>query len=669
MKKDNPSDRVGETSAPVETLRATSPQHDDPFLETTSTTVRLSTATLDVLLNEAGELITSAARTRQYAREARVLLDSPTRWNHIWRNVQHVVKRIRNQKGDYEPTVHHLQDRVQARRILAQTGQYGQAPLDTPESSINGDTVMLVEALLQANSVIKDMEERLVTHVRQTTEEAARLSSITSRLHDQVRSTRMLPLTTILHPVRVQVRDMARSSGKQIHLDIDDGQAVADREVLENLREVLLHLMRNAVDHGIESSDRRVAQGKPTEGHIGLHAAVHGDYLELSIEDDGAGLDVEAIKQQACTGGFLKEADVERMSDADIVDLIFAAGFSTSKRVSTLSGRGVGLDVVRSRVERMQGHVSVKSVARKGSTFTIRVPLSLTSSHGLLLKIEQTTYMLPLEVVQRIVAVTPKDIAHVEGYETLMVDGHPVKLLYLAELLGESVNPFADMHATKRGDVSPRSTTRQAMALLLGNGERQIACLIDDVLGEQELVVHRLPAPLRRVYFIAGATLLEDGSVVPILDAVDILRAATGRRSSGIVVDEQTTTIHHTPTIVVADDSITTRTLEKNILEAAGYDVHMATDGVQALNVLHTLMGNGGCDLLLSDIDMPNLDGFELTKQVCSDPELRHVPVVLVTSLDAPQDRERGMSAGASAYIVKRGFDQQVLLETIAELV
>ncbi len=680
--KDNLSDRAEETPAPVETLHATSLPHEDqptqtgskdePFLETTNTTVRLSTATLDILLNEAGELITSAARERQYAREARVLLGFSTRWNHIWRHVQHVVKRIRNQKGDFEPTVHHLQDRVQARNILAQTGQYGQAPLDKPESSINGDTMILVEALLQANNIIKDMEQRLVPYVRQTTEEAARLSAITSQLHDHVRSTRMLPLTTILQPVRVQVRDMARSSGKHIYLDVDDGQAVADREVLENVREVLLHLMRNAVDHGIESIDKRVAQGKPEEGRIALYAAVHGDYLELTIADDGAGLDIEAIKQQACTGGFLKETDIERMSDADIVDLIFASGFSTSKRVSTLSGRGVGLDIVRSRVERMQGHVSVKSIAKQSTTFTIRVPLSLTSSHGLLLKIEQTTYMLPLEVVQRIVAVTPKDIAHVEGYETLLVDGHPVKLLYLAELLGESAHIISEGQAGRRGSAAALykgSGMRQSMALLLGNGERQIACLIDDVLGEQELVVHRLPSPLHRVRFIAGATLLEDGSIVPILDAVDILRAATGRRSSGVVVDEQTSVNQHTPTIVVADDSITTRTLEKNILEAAGYQVHMATDGVQALNVLHTLMGNGGCDLLLSDIDMPNLDGFELTKQVCGNPELRHVPVILVTSLDAPQDRERGMSAGASAYIVKRGFDQQLLLETIAELV
>jgi two-component system chemotaxis sensor kinase CheA len=287
-----------------------------------------------------------------------------------------------------------------------------------------------------------------------------------------------------------------------------------------------------------------------------------------------------------------------------------------------------------------------------------------------LLKIGRGTYMLPLESIQRIVPVSPRDIHIVEGQPALTVDGHPLALIQLADLIGETTNqPTALEQRAKHNHPDRATANKHSLALLLGSGERQVACLIDAVLGEQELVVHRLPAPLQRVHFIAGATILADGRVVPILDLVDLLRTAIGARSKINIAAAPSEESQHTPTVVVVDDSITTRTLEKNILEAAGYQVHLATDGVQALTVLHKLVENGGCDLLLSDIDMPNLNGFDLTTQVRSDPTLKHLPIVLVTSLDAPADRERGMAAGADAYIVKRAFDQQTLLDTISQLI
>jgi two-component system chemotaxis sensor kinase CheA len=311
----------------------------------------------------------------------------------------------------------------------------------------------------------------------------------------------------------------------------------------------------------------------------------------------------------------------------------------------------------------MHGQVSVQSVPGAGCLFAIRVPLSLTSSHGLLLGIGSATYMLPLESIQRIVSVSPRDIQIVEGHAALTLDGHPITLIHLADLLNET------RHATgKHSNGQHSNTSGLSLALLLGSGDRQVACMVDAVIGEQELVVHRLPAPLQRVRYIAGATILADGRVVPILDLVDVLRAAIGTRGM-LAITAEPETMQRTPTVVVADDSITTRTLEKNILEAAGYRVHLATDGAEAIHVLHTLVDNGGCDLLLSDIDMPNLNGFDLTSQVRADPVLKHVPIVLVTSLDTASDRERGMAAGADAYIVKRAFDQQSLLDTIAQLI
>jgi two-component system chemotaxis sensor kinase CheA len=643
--------------APAQPRPAAAATTDEVPWEMANSTVRLSTVTLDTLMNETGELIISTARSQQQSRDARAIAELPASWRRTWRQVNPIIKRMQEQQHAFQPTVHHLQDRIIDQRAKVLLGG---------DAHITSDTMLLLEALQQANRLIGDLEQRLGTHARRSAEDAARLSAVTGRMQDQIRRTRMLPLTTLFSPLRVQLREMMRVAHKQVVLEADDGGAEADRQVLEGLREVLLHLIRNAVDHGIEPPDVRKARNKPETGRVTLKAVVSGEYLSLTIEDDGGGLNIEAITQRALADGIVSEADLIRMGETDLMDLVFLPGFSTRQTVDKLSGRGVGLDVVRSNVERMHGHVSVQSVLGVGSLFSIRVPLSLTSSQGLLLRVGEATYMLPLESIQRIVPVAPRDIRVIEGNPALTLDGHPMTLIHLCDLLGETRRASADTH--RRSSEQANVGGEQSLALLLGSGDRQVACMIDGVLGEQELVVHRLPAPLQRVRFIAGATILPDGQVVPILDLVDVLRAAIGARRM-IDMRPEPEASDRTPTVVVADDSITTRTLEKNILEAAGYHVHLAIDGAEAIHVLHRLIENGGCDLLLSDIDMPNLNGFDLTTQVRNDPGLKHLPIVLVTSLDTAADRERGMAAGADAYIVKRAFDQQLLLDTIAQLI
>lgn len=642
------------------------------------TTVRLATATLDSLLNETGELITCSVRAQQRSREAHLLSEIAVRWRRVWRQIRPVMNRLQEYLPAFQPTVHHLSDRETARiaeQMTAKLIEEGKGELST--TAISSQLPMLLDGLSQANELLSELEQQLGSYARQMTDDYTRLSVVTDRLHEQIRRTRMLPITTLFSPLRIQVREVARAAGKQIDLLLDDGGAEADRQVLERLREVLLHLLRNAVDHGIELPDVRVARGKSATGHILLNAVVSGDYLTMTIEDDGDGIDLEAVRQRALSSGLMSETDLARATEAELIDLIFLAGFSTRKVVSKMSGRGVGLDVVRSQVERMHGRVAVQSVAGAGSIFTISVPLSLTSSHGLLLRVDQATYMIPLDSIQRIVAVAPSDIQLLEGRACLMIDDRPTALVHLSDIIGKSDRPT--VREDRRGMHLPERTNRSlvdgrasgsgwSLALLLGSGERQVACMVDGVLGEQELVVYRLPAPLQRVRFIAGATILADGSVVPILDVVDVVRAAIGVRHAINTVPEAEQQDRRA-TILVVDDSITTRTLEKNILEAAGYQVRLATDGMEALESLRHLLDNGGCDLLLSDIDMPRLNGFDLTSQIRGDTNLKHIPIVLVTSLDSSTDRERGIAAGADAYIVKRAFDQQSLLDTIEQLI
>jgi len=632
------------------TRKAGEPEENQPW-EVTSTTVRLATSTLDRLMNETGELITCSVRAQQRAREARELAEHPTRWRRIWRQNRSAFNRLQEFIPSFQPTVHHLSDREVS--VKAKPSKF-------LSSVTYQDINQLLEVVLQANDIINDLEQRLAVHTRQISEDYTRLSTVTDRLHDQIRRTRMLPLTTLFNPLPLQIREMARLAGKQVVLDLDDGGAEADRQVLERLREVLLHLLRNAVDHGIEMPEVRSRRGKQPLGRISLQASVSGDHLLLTLGDDGGGLEVETIRQRALTQGYLNEADSTRASDVELVDLIFVSGFSTRQTVSKLSGRGVGLDVVRSQVERMQGRVAVQSTPGHGCSFTISVPLSLTSSHGLLLHVGSATYMLPLDAVQRIVPILPGQIQKIENRAAILLDNRPIALVHLADLLARDDHRPANLN---------KPSPNRAIALILGSGERQVACMVDGVIGEQELVIYRLPPPLQRVRFIAGATILADGEVVPILDLVDLLRAAIGSHRIISLTTNPVVVNQRRPLILVVDDSVTTRTLEKNILEAAGYQVQMATDGQEALQVLRRLPEDNPCHLLLSDVDMPRLNGFELTSQVRADSKLKHLPIVLVTSLDTPADRERGISAGADAYIVKRAFDQQTLLETIAQLI
>jgi two-component system chemotaxis sensor kinase CheA len=604
-------------------------------------TVRIGTATLDNLLNEAGELVTCSLRSQQHARDTLDLAEIAGRWQRIWRQTRPVYDRLSERAPVIRPAVHYLEGRPELP--------------GSDQRTLDHQTDLLLSALREANSLLGELERSLSQQGRQIGEDSTQLAAVIERVHDQVRRARMQPLKTIFGQLRLQTREMSRAADKLVRLDLDDGEAEADREILERLRDVLLHLLRNAIDHGIEPPSARSAQAKPPEGRISLRAEVVGDRLVLTMRDDGAGLDLRAIARRAVEGGHLQTEELAHLSEQELSQLIFLPGLSTRQTVSALSGRGVGLDIVRAHIERMRGRVKVESSPGQGCSFTLSLPFSLTRSHGLLIQAGPACYAVPLDAVQRLVSVGAGDIHILEGRAALLADGRPLPLVHLADLLGEE----GDAH---------KSAKRARLALLLGGGERQIACLIDEVLGEQELITHRLPAPIEEARFVAGATILHDGSVVPILDAGDLLTAALGVREVGRLAPEpeEQRRQHH---VLIVDDSITTRTLEKNILEAAGYSVRLATDGVEALQVLEQMSENGGCDLLLSDVDMPRMNGFELTAQVRTSPHHQSLPIILVTSLDSPADRERGIAAGADAYIVKRTFDQQSLLETIAHFI
>lgn len=486
-----------------------------------------------------------------------------------------------------------------------------------------------------------------------------RLTQVTADIEDEVRRTRMLSVSSAFDPLHRLVRDLARDLGKDVILEVEGGDTEVDRSVLEQIRSPLTHLIRNAVDHGIEDPQVREAAGKPRRATIRLAATQRGGSLMLAIADDGSGIDVDAIRAAATRLGVVTQDQLRIMSERDILRLIFRPSFSTTGAVTDISGRGVGLDVVRETVERLNGMVDVASESGAGTTFTLSLPLSVATTQALLVEVSGMTYALPIGAVSRIVSAARDEIGRAQGREMIVLEDGPVVLVRLEDVLQLTSD---EDHATARRPV-----------IVIGSDERRLGIAVDALIGTQDVVVKPLPRPLERVRHVAGATVLASGDVVVVLNTSDLVRSAvrTAVRVERILErPAANAAAGRGPSsgggsVMVVDDSIVTRMLEKSILEAAGYTVQVAADGVEAIRALHM----APVDLVVSDVNMPNMDGLVLTQQIRADAQLRHVPIILVTSLDSPDDQVRGMEAGADAYIVKSSFSQEGLLETVGRLI
>jgi two-component system chemotaxis sensor kinase CheA len=423
--------------------------------------------------------------------------------------------------------------------------------------------------------------------------------------------------------------------------------------VIEQIRAPLTHLLRNAIDHGLEAPAEREQAGKPPEGTISLSATQQGDTLLIEVRDDGAGIDPETIRALAVQRGVLSQEAADATNAAEALRLIFRAGFSTRDEVTDLSGRGVGLDVVRDAVERLRGSVEVESVLGDGTRFTLQLPLSVATAQCVMVRVADVTFALPISNVTKILRVTSGETERADGRVVVSVDGDPVPIGSVSEALG--------IEGAARLDGSPLP------AVLLGSGERRVAFVVDELIGTQTLVLKALPPPFVRLRHISGAAILGTGEVVGVLNAADLVRAddpsasvSTFDRREG--AGERA---GDAPLVLVVDDSSVTRTMVKGILEAEGYRVQTAADGMQAWEMLRSR----SFDLVVSDVNMPEMSGFDLTEKVRSDRFLRGVPVILVTALDSLEDQAHGSRVGADAYITKGSFTDDTLLETVRSFV
>ncbi|WP_082218463.1 hybrid sensor histidine kinase/response regulator [Kamptonema formosum] len=484
-------------------------------------------------------------------------------------------------------------------------------------------------------------------------EDTARLEVVADELEEGIRTLRLLPLSTIFNLFPRMVRDLARQEGKQVQLLVEGGETRADKRILEEMKDPLTHMIRNAIDHGIETPAERLAAGKPPVATIRLRGYQTAANIILEVTDDGRGLDIESIKRTALKRGICREEEFAAMSESQIQSLIFAPGFSTRTFVTEVSGRGVGLDVVRTNVEHLKGTIQVESARGRGCTLRLQLGATLATAHVLLVAVSGQPLALPVEFVQMAKLVHPEEIFTIEGRETIVLDSQPVSVVRLADLLElpAAVNTLPVLSA-----ASP--------CIILKVGEERLGLLVEALLDEQDVVLKPQSKLLKRVRNVAGATILGTGEVCMVLNPQDLIKSVL-RHALPVAPVKGVERAKRKQVILLVEDSIATRTQEKRILESAGYEVVTAVDGLDGFNKLKTR----SFDAVVSDIQMPNLDGLGLTAKIRQLKEYRELPIILVTSLASDEDKRRGAEAGANAYITKSSFNQDVLLETLRRLV
>lgn len=517
-------------------------------------------------------------------------------------------------------------------------------PLDTRAQSFLDDTR---QGLLEC--------QRLLTeHMGEFDEFAWQGSQRAQDVYDAALASRMRPFADVLTGQTRMVRDLGRALGKQVRFVVEGEHIQVDRDVLEGLEAPLTHLLRNALDHGIETPEQRLAKGKPAEGRITIKARHHAGMLMLSIADDGQGVDLARVRRKILERELASESTIEQLNEQELLAFLFLPGFSLSESVTEISGRGIGLDAVQHMLRRLRGGVRMEQLYGYGSRFYLEVPLTLSVVKSLVINISGEAYALPLASIDCMLRVAPEDIVLLEGRQHIWHQQAPVGLVSASQLLEQP---------------EPATDAQMLAVVVLRDGERAFGLTVDAFVGERTLVVMPLDARLGKVKNVSAGALLEDGTPLLILDTDDVLQSIRKLLGSGQLerVDRHSTHSARAASkrILVVDDSLTVRELERKLLQAAGYAVSVAIDGMDGWNALRAET----FDLLITDIDMPRMDGIELVSLVRRDKRLQAMPVMVVSYKDREEDRRRGLEAGADYYLAKASFHDQALLEAVQVLI
>jgi two-component system, chemotaxis family, sensor kinase CheA len=579
-------------------------------------TLRVESTKLDTLMTQADELAVTQLRIARSAEYLAALLNLWEDWN-----------RDSSQRSD---------------ALSAQFGTAEQQALQQFHQRNNQQLAPFGQLLNQLRST--------------ASEDAARLETVANDLERGIRNLRMMPLSSIFNLFPRMVRDLARDQAKEVNFVVEGDHLLADKKILEEIKAPLLHLLRNAVDHGIESSLDRLTMGKSPTATLRLRGIQNGSQICLEISDDGRGLNLDAIRQTALRRGIHTESELAQMTPDQIQGLIFASGFSTRTTVTEISGRGVGLDVVRANVEQLKGLIQVQSTPGQGCLFRITLNMNLATAQALIVEVNHAPYAILLESIETLKLVSREEIFPVEGSLTMNWEGKPISVAWLTDALELPVQSPSTAQAI-------RALHKAVPCVVIRQGADHLGLLVDEFLDQQHVVIKPHSKLLKQVQNIAGATILSSGEICMVLNANDLLKfRGTGSRAIAPACIAESE-IRQTRVLLV-EDSIPIRTQMRRILEGAGYEITTAVDGLDGLNKLES----GTFDAIVSDVEMPNLTGLELTSQVRECPQYDELPIILVTTLAKEEDKRKGADAGANAYLTKGDFDQSLLLSTLKRL-
>ncbi|MBF0500364.1 MAG: hybrid sensor histidine kinase/response regulator [Candidatus Riflebacteria bacterium] len=473
---------------------------------------------------------------------------------------------------------------------------------------------------------------------------------LTGQIQERALRMRMLPLDTIFSLFDRTARDLASEFGKKVNFCYSGENTELDKKIIEKLGDPLLHMIRNSIDHGIETPAERVKAGKPQIGLLSIHADYEGGSVTIEVSDDGRGIALDKIKAKALKADLCSEKDLQTMPEAEIMKFIFAPGISTSEIITDVSGRGVGMDVVKSSiVEELKGTIEIKSVEGRGTTFLLRLPLSLAIVRGLIVRAGGQSMVIPSSFAKEVLKVNLSGIIDI-------VDRKAIRLR-------EQLVPITDLAALLGFKTDSNKFSADSLILVVYSGGDSLGLLVDAIIDEEDLVIKPLPKLLAKVKLVSGIAILGGGEIVNVLQIPEIMSTA----KEGVTLKPKTS-LSSRPArelnILVVDDSLNTREIEKSILNAHGYHVTLAEDGQDGLEKAT----KNQFDVIITDIEMPRMDGFSLTEKLRMTHEYRETPIILISSRNQDSDKRRGIQAGANAYIIKGSFDQTSLIDTIQSL-
>lgn len=589
-----------------------SPRSELPRIRETET-VRIATKSLDRLIGGSDELLTARLMLAYRMRELDHMMLDLSSWQ--WAQVQIISDK------------HVIEDLIESGRDIT----------DRDIRAIDHIIHFLKKNREQLDYFKYNLSNQIQSNTRERAVLESGIQAIASTIHEAV----LIPFSQILVPFQMFIRDVAGSSGKQVEFIVDGGEIEIDRRILEALKDPLLHLIRNAIDHGIEHPGARISRGKKPKGRIHVRVVpLAGSRVGIDVSDDGNGIDPAEIRRLAVERSMITSEEADALTDDEALNLVLQSGFSISTVVTKLSGRGLGLAIVDDAATSLGGNVAVTSIPGQNTCIRISVPVRLSNFRGIVIRSGRQTYAIPMQQVRSVIRIQP-------GAEEIRLGDELIRLIPLETALGRDEQ------------VRQPEDKRLVPVIILASGAGRLGIYVEEIIRVQEIVVRALGSQLRYVRRIAGAGILDDGTIALVIDPLDLITSTLQMRAR-VPIHAEPETGH----ILVVEDSVTSRECLRKILEEVGYTVSTANDGAEALQRLK----REEYDIVISDVDMPKINGFALTEAIKSDPNLSRLPVVLVTSLSSREDQEYGIHVGADAYIIKSMFEKDSFLRVVREV-